>query len=235
MKPFMWLAVLIVYGFPVGVLAKPQNITVSEDQTVRFLVSTSGITRLSVVDDRIRKIVNDTRSTNFELQNDEATGDVFMRYIGAPDAEPAPETGYIVTEQGLTVAYSMAPSPKSPLSVVLELKATHTHSKAQKPSGIATSVGGGAGDGFVADLVKTVRETIKHWVHSAQPEGLDKAVLHTQTVGNYVGTLSIAAAGTKGRALRERAFYKKGVLAVWVQKRNLSPGERAYVVTVRGR
>lgn len=235
MKPFMWLAVLIVYGFPVGVLAKPQNITVSEDQTVRFLVSTSGITRLSVVDDRIRKIVNDTRSTNFELQNDEATGDVFMRYIGAPDAEPAPETGYIVTEQGLTVAYSMAPSPKSPLSVVLELKATHTHSKAQKPSGIATSVGGGAGDSFVADLVKTVRETIKHWVHSAQPEGLDKAVLHTQTVGNYVGTLSIAAAGTKGRALRERAFYKKGVLAVWVQKRNLSPGERAYVVTVRGR
>ena len=235
MKHFMWLAVLIVYGFPVGVLAKPQNITVSEDQTVRFLVSTSGITRLSVVDDRIRKIVNDTRSTNFELQNDEATGDVFMRYIGAPDAEPAPETGYIVTEQGLTVAYSMAPSPKSPLSVVLELKATHTHSKAQKPSGIATSVGGGAGDGFVADLVKTVRETIKHWVHSAQPEGLDKAVLHTQTVGNYVGTLSIAAAGTKGRALRERAFYKKGVLAVWVQKRNLSPGERAYVVTVRGR
>ena len=235
MKPFMWLAVLIVYGFPVGVLAKPQNITVSEDQTVRFLVSTSGITRLSVVDDRIRKIVNDTRSTNFELQNDESTGDVFMRYIGAPDAEPAPETGYIVTEQGLTVAYSMAPSPKSPLSVVLELKATHTHSKAQKPSGIATSVGGGAGDSFVADLVKTVRETIKHGVHSAQPEGLDKAVLHTQTVGNYVGTLSIAAAGTRGRALRERAFYKKGVLAVWVQKRNLSPGERAYVVTVRGR
>ena len=235
MKFFVWLALVIGLGLSSSVLAKPQNITVSEDQTVRFLVSTSGITRLSVVDDRIRKIVNDTRSTNFELQNDESTGDVFMRYIGAPDADPAPETGYIVTEQGLTVAYSMAPSPKSPLSVVLKLKATHTRSKDQAPSGIATSVGGGAEDGFVSDLVKTVRETIKHGVKSAQPSGANTAVLHTQTVGDYVGTLSIAAAGTKGRALRERAFYKKGVLAVWVQKRNLSPGERAYVVTVRGR
>ena len=235
MKLFVWLVLVIGLGLPGGVLAKPQNITVSEDQTVKFLVSTAGITRLSVVNDRIRKIVNDTRSTNVELQNDESTGDVFMRYIGAPDGDPAPETGYIVTEQGLTVAYSMAPSTRSPLSVVLKLKATHTHSKDQKPSGIATSVGGGAEDGFVADLVKTVRETIKHGVKATQPEGLDKAVLHTQTVGNYVGTLSIAAAGTKGRALRERAFYKKGVLAVWVQKRNLGPGERAYVVTVRGR
>ena len=87
MKPFMWLVMVIGLGLPFSVLAKPQNITVSEDQTVRFLVSTSGITRLSVVDDRVRKIVNDTRSTNFELQNDESTGDVFMRYIGAPDAE----------------------------------------------------------------------------------------------------------------------------------------------------
>ena len=77
MKPFLWLVVLIGLGLPVGVLAKPQNITAREDQTVRFLVSTAGITRLSVVDDRIRKIVNDTRSTNFELQNDESTGDVF--------------------------------------------------------------------------------------------------------------------------------------------------------------
>ena len=235
MKPFMWLVMMIGLGLSSGVLAKPQTITVSEDQTVRFLVSTSGITRLSVVDDRIRKIVNDTRSTNFELQNDESTGDVFMRYIGAPDAKPAPETGYIVTEQGLTVAYSMAPSPKSPLSVVLKLKATHTQSKDQKPSGIATSVGGGGENGFVSDLVKTVRETLKHGVHSAQPKGPDQAVLHSQKVGDYVGTLSVAAAGAKGRALRERAFYKKGVLAVWVQKRNLGPGERAYVVTVRAR
>ena len=227
---------LALWFTPYALIAKAQNFSIKEDGSVKFVVSTTGITRLSVVDDRVRQIVNDGRASAFEFQNDETTGDIFMRYVGADDDMPKPETGFVVTEKGLTFSYSMAPSKKTPLSVIVKLARTHTEKDVDSSKeAFSTSLSGSSDSTNVHRLVEATRETIRSGVKSSTPRGANGTVLFTKRFGDLVGTLSVAAAGSKGRSVREQDFYKKGVLAVWIQKRALAPRERSYVVTVRKR
>ena len=75
-----------------------QNVTTEPNGSVGFNVSTSSVTRLSIVGDRIRRIINP--DSIFEMTNDEETGDVFFR---AHTSGTGAETGYILTERGVTI------------------------------------------------------------------------------------------------------------------------------------
>ena len=48
-----------------------------------------------------------------------------------------------------------------------------------------------------------------------------------------MGEVRVAAAGKTARAVREQEFYRDGVLAVWIARKDLLAGERAWVVVIR--
>jgi hypothetical protein len=89
----MWRAVLlamVLLGGAMPALATPQRHSVNEDGTVRFRATTIGITRVSVLGDRIVSIVADASS--YDMRNDANTGDVFLRFTGQGDGSAG---GYI--------------------------------------------------------------------------------------------------------------------------------------------
>src|SRR6056300_440762 len=110
---------MIVFGFLVGTSGEAaQNLSVEPDGTIRFEASLSGITRLSIKGDRIRRLVN--TGSDFEVTNDPETGDIFLRYIGVGYFEGS-ETGFIVSEAGVTIGYALRPvdTPVEPVIITL--------------------------------------------------------------------------------------------------------------------
>jgi hypothetical protein len=116
----MWRAVLlamVLLGGAMPALATPQRHSVNEDGTVRFRATTIGITRVSVLGDRIVSIVADASS--YDMRNDANTGDVFLRFTGQGDGS---EGGYIVTESGMTVSYTVSPSNNPTETVLITIR-----------------------------------------------------------------------------------------------------------------
>ena len=73
--------------------AAAERLSVLEDGLVRFNAATTGVTRVSVIGQRIKQIVSDGDMTMFESRADEDTGDLFLRYAGQPGTKPEPEGG----------------------------------------------------------------------------------------------------------------------------------------------
>ena len=72
---------LILTLLATGVFAG-QSYSVKPDGFIHLKVSLTGVTRISVKDDRIRRLVNDDSA--FGMVNDAETGDVFLRFQGEP-------------------------------------------------------------------------------------------------------------------------------------------------------
>lgn len=231
------LAAVLVAGLGAAcpLLASEQRFTVSEDSLVRLKASVTGITRISVVGDRIASIVNDETTSVFQVRNDTRTGDLFLKYVGAEET-PGKEGGYLVTEQGRTVAYEILPTRADTQTALITIKSVHAEPDTGSESERFAEDAVGGGDSLAAQLTAATRETIQSRIRTPFPHsGGDGALTGSHRVGELTCEVRVAFAGKSARQVREQEFYRSGVLSVWVQKKSLAAGERSWVVVVRAR
>ena len=211
-----------------------QTINTKPNATIKIDASASDVTRISVAGDRIRRIIKD--QTNFQEMNDQDTGDVFLRYAG-DQAKLTPESGYIITERGVTIGYKLTPSSGlGAETVIIKIAGAPTPTAAVE-SGAARSEGfelaaSGSG-GYAADLVNFTRATIdKHIAGRGAPARGHGTVTATESAGGLRAKVLVASGGASGRYVRPQEFFTRKVVAVWVQRKNLGRNERAWVVVV---
>ena len=229
------LAVLATVVVSTWANAGEERHKVKENGLVRFKASTSGITRVSVVGDRIASIVNNDEASLYQVKNDKNTGDIFLRYVG-PDTLPPKEGGYLVTENNRTIAFEILPIKSSTQTILISLVGVEpSNQTVSQDTGFAdTNLGGG--DGLVSQLTDVTRETIQRGIKKPFPtSGSNGALISTHRIGDLVGEVRVASAGKSARQVREQEFYKGKVLSVWVQRNSLAVGERSWVVVVRSK
>lgn len=222
---------IIAFGFLVGADARAsQTITVEPDGTISFEASTTGVTRISIIGDRIRRLIN--TATDFEMTNDAETGDVFLRYLGAELLEPQ-ETGFIVSEAGVTIGYVLSPVEGTVETVVISVEGEDGEALLDEASEGPDTIG--FSDDIAEFATAIVRDVARaHVLGRPVPSGRDGRVVRRITGQGWTASLRVAVAGHSPRLVREQEFYDAGVLAVWVQKTGLAAGERTWVIVVEG-
>jgi hypothetical protein len=207
------------------IVSAAQNLRTDADEQVGFNVSTTGVTRVSIVGDRIRRIVND--SEFFEMSNDEATGDIFFRALGETTRS---ETGYIVTERGTTIGYTMQPIERGVGSVLITITG-------QEQAADEEAVDFGGGFGFSDDVASMTTDIVRdvaleHVMGRDVPSGRDGRTIRRVNGDGWKASVRIAVAGDSGRLVREQDFYAVSVRAVWIANPNLPANGRTFVVIV---
>lgn len=221
------IALVVLFGTTVDAA---QNLTVEPDGTIAFEASTTGVTRLSIKGDRIRRLIN--TATDFEMTNDAETGDVFLRYLGAELLDPQ-ETGFIVSEAGITIGYVLTPVEGSVETVVISVEGDDGEALRDEASGGLDPIG--FSDDIAAFATSIVRDVARtHVLGHPVPGGRDGRVVRQISGQGWTASLRVAVAGQSPRLVREQEFYSAGVLAVWVQKPALAAGERTWVIVVEG-
>lgn len=225
------LAGIIVLGILVGTTGNAaQNLTVEPDGTISFEASLSGVTRLSIKGDRIRRLVN--TGSDFEVTNDPETGDIFLRYVGVGYFEEL-ETGFIVSESGVTIGYALSPVEEPVETVLITLIGVDPKLDEDKASDFAG--GFGYSDDIAEFTTSIVRDIAqKHVLGRQVPKGRDGKTVRRISGEGWSASLKIAVAGDTARLVREQDFYRAGVLAIWVQKAQLAAGERSWVIVIEG-
>lgn len=225
----VWAIVWLFFLALVPLVAQAaQSITTSPDEKVTFYASTSGVTRLSVRGDRIRRIVNDASA--FEMTNDETTGDVFLRFNGE---EAKREEGYLITESGVTVGFTLRPSNRPVEPVIITIRGVEPSAATD-----AASVGGdfdagvGFSDNIAVMMSEIVRKVAADHLRGKAPTGRDGRVYKRVSGEGWNAVIRVASGGTSGRLVREQEFYKQGVRAIWVINPQLGASERTFVVIV---
>ena len=201
-----------------------QSRSVDPDGTVGFNVSTTDVTRLSIVGDRIRRIINP--DSIFEMTNDEETGDVFFR---ARQTGTTSESGYILTERGVTINFEMQPTDQPVPTVLITVNGSDDGSESAAPIG--------SGVGFSDDIALMMTDIVRdvaaaHVIGKQVPSGRDGRTVRTVTGAGWKATVRIAVAGAEGRLVREQEFYRAGVRAIWIARNTLGASERTFVIVV---
>lgn len=230
MTRMLALAGLIALGILVGSSGSAvQSLTVEPDGTIQFEASLDGVTRLSIKGDRIRRLVN--TGSDFEVTNDPETGDIFLRYIGVGYFEEA-ETGFIISESGQTIGYTLLPVELPVESVLITLLGVEQDTEAETGE---FSPGFGYSDDiaeFATSIVRDIAQT--HVLGRQVPSGKDGKTVRRISGQRWSASLKIAIAGDTARLVREQDFYRTGVLAIWVQTPQLAARERSWVIVVEG-
>ena len=223
------------------VAAADQRLSARPNGTVRITGSATDVTRITIAGDRIRRIIKDQSA--FQEMNDEATGDVFLRY-GGPQDKLTPETGYIITEKGATISYELTPKLGLGAETVQISIAGSPAAATAGATGAARASGrraepafelaaGEGGGGYSGSLVAFARSVInKHVGFKAPPSRAHGAVVASERGSGMRARVVVAAAGASTRYVRPQEFFRSGVLAVWVERHALNPRERAWVVIV---
>lgn len=211
-----------------------QTLRAAPDGNVGFNVSTSAVTRLSVRNDRIRRIVLDDSA--FEMSNDAETGDVFFR-VTRPTTES--ENGYIITEGGHTIGFTFQPTSQVVEPVLITLTGVTSQAATAAPvAGLAAASTGGGGyvDDVASSMTGIIRQVARtHVSGRAVPNRRNGTVDRTASGPGWAAQVIIATAGASGRLVREQDFYGAGVQAVWVLQNSLPAHGRTFVVVVRKR
>lgn len=226
---FLFVTLSIVVASYSNQALAAQLKSVETDGRISFYASTSSVTRLSIKDGRVRRIIND--DTKFEMTNDETTGDVFLRFSGDSATK---ETGFIVTENGETISYTLIPTSKSVEPVIIHL----TNKEAPLSTNAGTSdIAGGFSDDIAATLAEVVRKVAEAHVFGVAPKGKTNKIIKTLTDGPFKIHLLVVSGGKAGRLVVESEFAKPGsrVRAVWIQQAALAANERTFVIVVEDR
>ena len=239
-----WLLAGVAICCVVSSALAEQKLTTRPNGSVRISASAGEVTRISVTGDRIRRIIKD--DSQFQEMNDEATGDIFLRYAG-DQAKLAPETGYIITERGVTISYELTPKSGLGAETVIitvngmpDLPAGNTgggsdQSGRRSAGGFELAAGEGGG-GYSSSLVAFTRAAIdKHVAGRVAPSRGHGTVVASETGSGMRARVIVAAGGKSGRYVRPQDFYNNKVLAVWVERNDLAPNARAWVVVVEKR
>lgn len=204
-----------------------QNINTKPDGYITFYAATEGVTRVSVAGDRIRRIVN--QDTQFEMVNDEETGDVFFRYVGEGITA---ETGYIITEKGITISFQMTPRRGvTSQTVIVKVKGGPEVTEETR-----FEVSGTSGDSHTSSLTSFVRTIILEKIGSRKhPSSNSRNAVIVVRGSGIVGKVYSARTTASSPFLRPQTFYEDGVLAVWIQPVSERSAGRAWVIVVEKR
>ncbi|MDG1738689.1 MAG: type-F conjugative transfer system secretin TraK [Paracoccaceae bacterium] len=223
------IAGLIALGLLVGTAGHAaQNLSVEPDGTIRFEASLSGVTRLSIKGDRIRRLVN--TASDFEATNDPETGDLFLRYVGVGYFDE-PETGFIVSESGVTIDYTLLPVEAPGETVLISLVGVELDADEDAVPGFADSFGYSDDIAeFATSMIRDIAQ--KHVLGRQVPSGRDGKTVRHVPGDSWSASLQIAVARDNARLVREQDFYRPGVLAIWVHQTQLAAGERSWVIVL---
>ena len=198
-----------------------QYVSTKKDGKVTFHVATDGVTRVGVEGTRIRRIVNDNSA--FEMTNDEETGDVFFRL--KPNHEAKSEVGFILTELGVTIGYTLLPKARVSGAVIITIEGVKKDGEQEIVSSAAFS------DDIAQTMTQIVRDVAKAHVWGRVAKGKKNRVLQKTQVGDFVARVLLVSGGKHGRLVREQD-YSKGARAVWVQNPSLGPNDATFVIVV---
>lgn len=212
-------------------VAAPQNRSVKPDGTIVFDAATGGVTRISIAgDDRIKEMV--ATDSNFEPKSNAETGDVFLRFIGKGRAPS--EDGFIVTEKGFTINYTLRPKSTASETVLITLqtpKAVVTQDVPSRGLGAVSS-----GGGYVQSLTAFLRQVmVAHVDGRSPPAKRSGTVVASMRSGALRAKVIVAKAASNGAPIRPQSFFREGVVAVVVDRPRPGPGRRSFVIVVEQR
>ena len=207
---------------------------VRPDGHIKFVAAMEGPTRISVEGDRIKDIIQ--TDSQFEMVNDEGTGDVFLRFIGA---SPDPESGYIITEAGHTVGFTMTPRAGLDNQTVIirligvERKSDSVVSADSGGSSSGFEVSHGSGSSYASGLTEVVRAAILEKIGTRQAgKYKSRSTVGTVRKGILTGR-AFAVPALSGARPAPQSFFTNRTLAVWVD--DVPTSGKYWVVVVEQR
>ena len=212
-------------------LAAPQSKRTAPNGTISFDAAMGGVTRISLAgEDRIKEIV--ASDSNFEPKSNPETGDVFLRYIGKGNAPP--EDGFIVTERGHTINYALKPKSTTSETVLVTLVVPKVAEAVDiAPTGLGAV---SASDGHIPEITAFLRSVIiSHVDGKSPPKRRSGTIIARAKQGKLRARVLVVRAGSGGGSIRPQAFYKNGVVSVFVDTPNLAPNARTFVIVVEQR
>ena len=212
-------AVLVAAWVAFAVLPSPasamQVLEATDHAELEAVVSATGVSRVAVAGDRIRRVVRSPGG--FDVEHDAASGDLYLRPAAGLDpaldempADPLPITLFLGTERGFTYRLTATPDARPAAQVLIQNAAASVSPAEQAPAGAAR-------DARVAELVRMVRavarrETLPGYVVQSDPSR--PPALETWSGGRFTAHVLAAGPDTDAAALAER--FGTGVAAVWV-------------------
>ncbi len=239
--PMRRAVALVLAGLAAAAVASPaaaiQTLDATDHAELEAAASTTGVTRVALADDRIRRIIRSPGG--FDVEHDAVSGDLYLRPAETLDptldgmpADPLPVTLFLGTERGFTYRLTLTPDARPSAQVLIR------NAAAVQPAAQASEAA--ARDARVAELVRLVRAIARgenppgYVVEAASP------LPRRQAIGTWRGTrftAHVLAAGpdTEAGALAEG--FGAGVAAVWVAapQTGAARDRIAVVVTEPGR
>jgi hypothetical protein len=236
-----------------------QTVMLEQDARVEASICPDSMNRIAVANDRITQIFGDEGT--FESQNDDNTGQVFLK--------PTVENGTkdlsltLITEQGITQDLILKPTAKSATTLVLKNK---TVGRGTNPGndGLTNpfevnAIEPGRPTSFAPDrqathqdrllvLLKQVvtghlslqenpfyeTSTIDARIARTSADGIQLSHQKSYAVGTYgVDVFQVENTLETASEMQERTFYQSGDLAISLQRRVLSPGAKTHLHVVR--
>lgn len=222
--------------------AENQRLTASADGHVTFHAAVSGVTRVAIRDDRIRELVY--AESNYEVKNDDTTGDIFLRYSGPGEGK---DSGYIITESGNTISYTIEPRESFIETVLITVSGGKAASRAAAAPSPAPPPAASA------PVVRTTRAApsatrkattspVDAFVSAVVSQGIDgtsppdrsrnNALVKRFKSDDYMAEVRVATA-RRDRVVDQSEYLKNGALAVWIAEPDLKAGEKSWVLVVK--
>ncbi len=194
-----------------------QTLDATDHAELEAAVSATGVTRVALADDRIRRVIRSPGG--FDIEHDATGGDLYIRPAAtldpSPDGmpgDPLPVTLFLGTERGFTYRLTLIPDARHSAQVLIRNAAAVAGPTPPAPAGTAS-------DARAAELVRLVRTIARGEVPPGYVAGAARPALGRSAIETWRGTrftvyVLVAGPDTGAAALAER--FGGGVAAVWV-------------------
>lgn len=221
------VAALFAVGLTATSALAIQEVSSEADGSILFDASLTDITRLSIKGEgRVRRVITD--GSLFEIENDEKTGDLFLRFIGSEPNKAVHETGYIVTENNETIRYIMRPVKRvvEPVIVTIEGRGP----EGATDGDVVTSAG--FGDDIAVTMSDIVRTMYANHVQGKTPKGGKNKIIASKVIGAWRASVVVLAAGKEFRRITPQELTGPVTRGVWIQTKDLGPKEATFAIIV---
>jgi hypothetical protein len=199
-----------------------QQINLAENKRIEASICMDSMNRISVANDRITQIFGDEGT--FESQNDEATGQIFLKPTAVNGSKNLSLT--LITEQGITQDLTLIPTSKSPQTLIL-IRETNS-SVPKNAKNIEQQTEPNLNFATTLPAQEQLLKILKQAIHNQLPT-FDEEISHRQLsndsisltstqswkAGPYiVDALIVENTSEKPLELQEKDFYQAGDLAI---------------------
>ena len=220
-----------------------QVLNLAENKRVEAAICPDSMNRIAIANDRITHIFGDDGT--FESQNDENTGQVFLK--------PTMENGTkslsltLITEQGITQDLTLKPTAKSATSLIFKNSASalradqkfETRGMTQNPLNVEPLPGFSSGNNFNLQdhLLVLLKQAVAGQlplqdtgflddgdISRASPEGFELSHHQSYAAGSYcIFVFHVKNATKTAIEMQEKSFYQAGDLAISLQRPKVDP------------